>query len=384
MRGRRVLLITNWLGWAGAERQLEHLAIGLARGGASVTLLAIGDQKNDEDAPLREAGVRLVFLGAIGPAAKLRSLRRLVGHARAADIVHCTGWDATLWGRLAAFLARRPVVITEHTPGRDSQVKSADGSAGVRVIALHNRLLDHVTYATIVVGVWQEELLVSEGVRRQSLVHVPNGVPIETVRERATGVTRASIGVPDAAPLLIEVARFQPQKGQEVALRAVERLRREHGDVRLVFVGGEGNEAELKELAASMGADWAHFVGFRQDVPALLALADISILPSTAEGLPMSLIETVAVGTPIVATDVGDIRWFLETTGAGLCVPAGDEDAFTAACGELLGDPARREAIAAAARAGAMEFDAGKMVRRYETVLEAAIEDRPLPVELAE
>ncbi len=383
MSGRRVLLVTNWLGWAGAERQLEHLAIGLAENGAKVVLLAIGDRKI-EDTNLVQAGVRVVDLGALGKFEKLRALPRLIRFARSAEVVHCTGWDATMWGRIAAFLARRPTVFTEHTPGRDSQLAGTEGTRDARLIALHNRVLAHVTYATIVVGAWQEDLLVGEGVRRESLVHIPNGVPIEAIRSRAVGVTRASLGIPDDAPVLVQVARFAPQKGQAVALRAVERLRRDHGDVRLVFVGGEGNEAELKAQADAMGADWAHFVGFREDVPALLALADLSVLPSEAEGLPMSLIETVAVGTPIVATDVGDVRWFLASTGAGICVPAGDEEAFTAACGKLLGDPALRERFRAAARAGAMEFDAGLMVRRYETVLEAAIEDRPLPVRLEE
>jgi glycosyltransferase involved in cell wall biosynthesis len=383
MRGRRILLVTNWLGWAGAERQLEHLAIGLAENGAEVVLLAIGDRKI-EDTALVEAGVRVVDLGAIGKFEKLRALPRLIRFARAAEVVHCTGWDATMWGRIAAFLARRPVVITEHTPGRDSQLAGGEGTSDVRLIALHNRILDHVTYATIVVGAWQRELLIGEGVRANSLVHVPNGVPIAALRARAGGVSRASIGVPEGAPVLVQVARFAPQKGQAVALRAVARLRERHGDVRLVFVGGEGNEAELKETAAAMGADWAHFVGFREDVPALLALADLSILPSEAEGLPMALIEAIAVGTPIVATDVGDIAWFLETSGAGICVPAGDEEAFTVACGEVLGDPELRERLAQAARDGSTEFDAAKMVRRYEAVLEAAVEDRPLPVELPE
>ena len=97
----------------------------------------------------------------------------------------------------------------------------------------------------------------------------------------------------------------------------------------------------------------------------------------------MSLIESVAVGTPIVGTDVGDVRWLIETTGAGICVPPGDEEAFVEACEQVLGDPQLRARMAGSAESAAAEFDAGKMVRRYEEVLEAAIESSPLPLELS-
>jgi glycosyltransferase involved in cell wall biosynthesis len=383
-RRRRILLVTNLFGWAGAEKQLEHLAAGLARAGHSVVLLAIGGRYVDLG-PLEAAGVEIVTLDAKGRLGKLRALTRLRRHARAAELVHCTGWDATLWGRFAAFGARRPAVITEHTPGRDSQAAGSDGRAGAGTIATHNRLLDRVTYATIAVGAWQRQLLESEGVRPDSIVHIPNGVPVEELRTlAAAGPGREALGIPAEALVAIQVARFAPQKGQATALRALRSVRERLGDVRLLFVGGGDWEDSVKREAAEIGAEWASFLGFRDDVAALVRLADVSILPSEAEGLPMSLLETVAVGTPIVATDVGDVRWFLEATGAGLCVPAGDEDAFVAACEEILGDAGVRKRMSEAAAGSAADFDAARMVRRYEEVFEAAIESTPLPIELSE
>ena len=381
---RRILLVTNEFGWAGAEKQLEHLAVGLARAGHAVVLLAIGERQVDTE-PLEAEGIETVALGARGRLGKLRALPAMRRHARRAELVHCTGWDATLWGRLAALLAGRPAVITEHTPGRDSQVAGTEGRAGVRTIAAHNRVLDRVTYATIAVGAWQRQLLIGEGVRPESIVHIPNGVPVAELRRRAAaGPGRASLGIPEGAPVAIQVSRFAPQKGQRTALRALGRVREGLGDLRLLFVGGEGDVESVEREARAMGADWASFLGVREDVPGLLDLADLAVLPSEAEGLPMTLLEAVAVGTPIVATDVGDVRWFLETTGAGICVPAGDEDAFAAACAEVLGDAALRERLGAAARAGAAEFDAERMVRRYEEVFEAAIRSAPRPVRLGE
>jgi glycosyltransferase involved in cell wall biosynthesis len=380
--GRRILLVTNWISWAGAENQLAHLAAGLQRAGHSVVLLATGTVLR-EPADAEAAGVEVVALGAVGRWAKLRALPRLIRYARRAEIVHCTGWDATLWGRLAALVARRPAAITEHTPGREYQV-SGGGASRTRAIVLHNRLLDRSTYATIVVGAWQRELLEAEGVRSEAIVRIPNAVPVEELRRSAArGPGRAELGIPEDALVVIEVARLAPQKGQGAVLRAFAALRGKLGDVRVLFVGedlgGGATEREVRREAERLGAEWATFLGRRDDVPALLSLADLSVLPSTGEGLPMSLIESIVLGTPVIGTDVGDVRWLIDSTGAGICVEAGDEAAFEAACARALGDREYRAGLAAAGERAAGAFDAPLMVERYEAVFEAAIASGPLP-----
>lgn len=379
---RRILLVTNCIGWDGAETQLNHLAMALSEAGHSVVMFAIDGVAADVSR-LTEAGVGIVSLDASSRLAKLLGVLRIARCARRAELVHCTGWDATLWGRLGALLARRPVVITEHTPGRHLQVNSRNVSRA-RTIALHNRVLDRFTYATIAVALWQFELLEGEGVRSGSIVHIPNAVPVEELRARAElGPSRAALGIPEDAPVVAHVARFASQKGQLSTLRAGPRLRERLGDVRILFVGQGPEEEAVKREAAAMGADWAIFLGLRDDVPGLLRLADLVVLPSSGEGLPMALIEAIVLGTPVVATDVGDVGWLLERTGGGICVPLGDEDAFADACARLLADADLRAGMAAAADRAAADFDAGKMTRRYEQVFEAAIESAPLPSALA-
>jgi glycosyltransferase involved in cell wall biosynthesis len=380
----RLLLVTNWVSWAGAETQLSHLAQGLSRNGHAVAVLATGSVVSGGP-ELEAAGAELHSLEAFGPWAKLRSLRRMVALARRADLVHCTGWDATLWGRLAALIARRPMAITEHTPGRMLQATPAGasramGASRTTAIALHNRLLDRFTAATIVVGEWQRALLESEGASGERIVHVPNAVPVgELRREAAAGPSRAELGIPEGSPLIVEVARFAPQKGQATVLRATAALRERLGDVRVLFVGEGETEAAVRAEAEALGAGWASFLGRREDVPALLRLGDVAVLPSTGEGLPMSLIEAIVLGTPVVATDVGDIRWLIETTGAGICVATGDQIGFERACGELIADASLRERLGEAGIAAGDDFDAPLMVERYEEVFRAAIEKAPLP-----
>lgn len=376
---RKILLVTNWVGWGGAETQLDYLAIGLAEAGYSVRVLAICSLLRDTS-HLREAGVEVAAYDALSRGAKLRKLPAMIRLARAADLVHCTGWDATFWGRIAAVAARRPVLITEHTPGRDLQVTSS-GASRARLIALHNRLFDRFTYATVIVGVWQRPLLEAEGVRGEAIVHIPNAVPIAELRERAEqGPRRADLGIPEGALVVVQVARFKSQKRQMTTLRTVARLRERLGDVQVVFLGEGTDEASVREEAERLGAgDWAHFLGFREDVPAIVRLADLSVLPSSGEGLPMSLIESIALGTPTVGTDVGDVRWLIESTGGGTCVPPLDDEAFFDACERLLSDPELRRATAARAERSIATFDAPKMVERYAQVFSACIDGAPPP-----
>jgi glycosyltransferase involved in cell wall biosynthesis len=378
-RPRKILLVTNWVGWGGAEVQLDYLAIGLAEVGYTVRLLAIGELLRDAG-HIEAAGVEVEALGAVNRGTKERRFPKIVQAARWADLVHCTGWDATLWGRIAAILARRPVAITEHTPGRDLQVTSG-GRSRARAIALHNRLLDRFTAATVIVGVWQRQLLEAEGVKGEKIVHVPNAVPIEDLRRRAEqGPGRTELGLPEGALVVVQVARFKSQKRQLTTLQTVARLRERLGDVHAVFLGEGSEEATVREEAERMGAgEWAHFLGFREDVPAVVACADLSVLPSSGEGLPMSLIESIALGVPTVATDVGDVGWLLETTGGGLVVPVGDDEAFFEACARLLGDPELRRRTSAAGGEAIGGFDAPKMVERYAEVFEACLRGSPPP-----
>ncbi len=376
---RRFLLVTNWIGWAGAETQLTHLSLGLIAAGHEVTLLATGRGLIESTSHLEEAGVEIVELDALSRWRKLLAPFRIARYARRADLVHCAGWDATLWGRLGALIARRPMAFTEHTPGREYQL-SSKGSSRVRAISLHNRLLDRFTYAAVVVGEWQRHLLEAEGVRPDSIVHIPNAVPVAELRRRAAAAPgREALEIPDDALVMTEVARFAPQKGQGSVLRIAARLREALGDVRVLFVGDGDTQEEVRQEAEGMGAEWATFLGSRRDVPELLSLADVSVLPSTGEGLPMSLIEAIAVGTPVIGTDVGDVRWLIETTGAGVCVEAGDEAAFEEACRRVLSEPGLRARLREAGVGGIEQLDAPLMVERYEKVFLAAIDSAPLP-----
>ncbi len=126
-------------------------------------------------------------------------------------------------------------------------------------------------------------------------------------------MTREALRIPATTKVLAHVARFAPQKRQPLSLETVARLRESVGDVGTVFAG-EGLELEgVQATAHRMGANWAVFLGRRDNVPSVFALADLAVLPSTGEALPMAILETPAVNVPVVASDVSDT---LRRTGA--------------------------------------------------------------------
>jgi glycosyltransferase involved in cell wall biosynthesis len=145
-----------------------------------------------------------------------------------------------------------------------------------------------------------------------------------------------------------------------------------------VFVGTVHEMEAFGERVREIGAgEWAHVLGVRDDVPAVLSLADVAVLPSTTEALPMTMIETMAVGIPQVTTEVGELGPTLREADAGLTVPVSDLDAFHVACRAVLSDPDLRARLRDGALAAVDEFDATRMVDRYAALFEAAISGRP-------
>jgi glycosyltransferase involved in cell wall biosynthesis len=369
----RILMAVHNLRPGGAERQLIDLARGLSRRGLTVRIVCIGEPDIDT-APLTEDGVEVIGLGAVRRRDRPGAVLRMARLAREADLVHCTMWDATLWARIAAILARRPVIVADHATDRNVQV-SRSGRRRDRAIAVHNRLLDPFTYATVACAESQIPLLRSEGVAARKIEYIPNGVPTAALRAEAVPPPdREALGISDDARVVIHIAQFRPEKNQAATYEAVRRLRGELGDVHALFVGiGRAIKEPMERRATDEGADWAHFLGMRSDVPALLALSDVAVLPSTSDTMPLSILEAMAIGVPIVASDVGDIAGLVEEPGAGICVPPGDVDAFTDACRRVLADADLHARLAAGALGASRRFDSDAMVDSYLELIDRAL-----------
>jgi glycosyltransferase involved in cell wall biosynthesis len=147
---------------------------------------------------------------------------------------------------------------------------------------------------------------------------------------------------------VLTLARLDPQKGLPYLLRAAAML----PDVSFIVAGEGADRPSLERDARDLGvSDRVAFVGFRTDTRALLARADVVVLPSLNEGLPLAVLEAMAAARPVVATAVGGTPEIVHDRETGLLVPPADPEALARAIGELLADPPLAHRLAEAGRA---------------------------------
>lgn len=356
----RVLLATPSLGVGGAERIVALLAHHLGRTGHDVGVVSMYDPLGTWiEAELRAAGVPLSFLGK----------RR--------------GMDLRMVPRIAAAIrAFRPDVLHTHAYTLQYALPTLPLRPRLRVVhTLHNlaereahrpgRLVQGLAFRLGVAPVAIGEAMARSFRRvygRAPRRVIPNGVPVAAFAPApgAREAVRGELGLPARAPVVLAVSRLAPQKDVATLVRAFSSPRLAALDARLLVAGGGPLRAELEQLARDRNAgDRIRFLGIRTDVPRLLAAADLFALPSRYEGNPLTVMEAMAAGLPVVATAVGSVPE-LVPAAAGRLVPAGDEGALEDALHALLRDPVRIRALgAAAARVAAERFDAAAMAAAY-------------------
>jgi sugar transferase (PEP-CTERM/EpsH1 system associated) len=273
------------------------------------------------------------------------------------DIVHTRNAESFFYGILAARLARvLAVVHSEH--GRVFPEKP------MRALA-QRLLLRHVDAAFAVSEQLRSDLVRELRIPADRFEVFYNGVDVERFQR---GQTR---GAPrDTGGLLIgSVGRLAAVKNYALLLHAIARLP-EAPSCRLVLIGEGPERAALKELAAQLGLERrVEFSGHRDDVPQLLQGLDIFVLPSLSEGMSNTLLEAMAAGLPVVASDVGGNRELIESERSGLLFPSGDVAALAEQLGRLLGDADLRARLGrAAALRARSEFSMEAMLARYASL----------------
>jgi glycosyltransferase involved in cell wall biosynthesis len=209
-------------------------------------------------------------------------------------------------------------------------------------------------------------------IRESKITVVPNGVPPLVP---AMGDLRRELGLAPEARILLAVGNLYPVKGHHHLIGALHRISSRHPDAHVVVAGRGEQEAALLEQAGSLGLrDRVHLLGLRADIPRLLAAADVFVLPSISEGLPIAILEAMFAGRPIIASDVGDLRYALDDGRAGRLVPPADEPALAAALHDLLSNPPAARALGEQARLRAnAEFQLDTMVARYVALYRRAM-----------
>jgi glycosyltransferase involved in cell wall biosynthesis len=216
---------------------------------------------------------------------------------------------------------------------------------------------------------------------RGKLAVIPNGVDVDRYGGSSkSGALRAELGIPASAPVAIVVAKLMEQKGHRILLKALPAVRRRVPDLHCLFVGDGHLRDEIAARVRDLGlADRVHLLGDRADVPDLMAVGDVFILPSLWEGLPMALLEAMASRLPVIATAVSGTREVLDDGRSGVLVPAGDAEALGGALTGLLEDPERAARLGAAARDRVEEcYSARVQARRHAELYRSRLSSRML------
>ncbi|MHB8384576.1 MAG: glycosyltransferase family 4 protein [Candidatus Binataceae bacterium] len=256
---------------------------------------------------------------------------------RRIDILHSHMFQASRLASPLGWLARVPVVI-ETSHGREHWRKGF--IKGSYVI---DRFAACFVTAFIAVSKANGEYLRNEKrLPAEKIFVIQNGSPLERFDpERiAPPELRARLGIDQNAPVVLVLARLEPQKGHRVLLEAWKSVARSYPAARLVLAGDGVLRAELEAQTATLGITGSvSFVGQQSNIPDWLALADFTVLPSFYEGLPLAAIESLAAGRPVVATAVdGTVEVVLDGK-TGLTVPAGDSAALATAISRMLATP---------------------------------------------
>lgn len=291
-----------------------------------------------------------------------RRLRRLLKERRV-DVLHVhspyVAGIARLVVRSMPRRSRPALVYTEHLPW-----------FGHRSLT---RLLNAATYPLD-----DAHVAVSDAVRdsipaplRKKVSVVLHGIPLETFTSNSfsRGDIRMELGIRDDEVLLGTVAHYRPQKGYPDLLDAARLVLDAGVPARFVAVGDGPLEDEIRARHSSLGlGDRFLLLGRRHDVMRILSGCDLFVLPSLYEGLPVAVMEALALGLPIIATTVSSIEQAVTHDREGVLVPPSSPEKLAAAIIALAGDPDRRARMAESARARGGEFDIGRTLHTIEAL----------------
>ena len=367
-------MLIKGLGLGGAERLLSQSIPFLDRAAFDYELAFFTPWKDDVVPDFEEAGIPVTCLD-ITRDTSLAAIKRLSDHLRSGgyDLVHThSPYPSALARVLLAGRSGTRLIHTEHS-------LSASRKPLTRIA---NRLT--YPFCDVVVSVSREVNKTVEGgwpgPRATRVIH--GGIDEAAISPAHRSATREALGASDRSRIVGNVAHLRSQKGHATFLEAAARVAEEIPDALFVIVGREkepGYQDELAKMADELGiGDRVHFTGFQPDPYPFMASFDLFLMASDYEGFPIALVEAMAMGLPIVATDVGGVGEAIRDGVDGLLTPPGDADTLARHAVDLLQQPDHAAELAGRARERALEeFTLAAMVRRTEDLYREVLGDAP-------
>lgn len=357
----RIVHVIPSLDRSGAEKQLVLLATRLPRAEWDVHVVVLS-----RDGPLREpleaAGIEVTVIGKRRRFDPL-AVRRLVGRLKELRPALVQTWlfAGNSYGRVAARLAGVPVIVAGE--------RSVDPWKNRWQFWL-DRWLARSTQRIVVNSTGTREFYVAHGLPSEKFVVIPNAVQTAQPPDRSREQLLTELELPLESRLIGAIGRLWPQKRVHDLIWAADLLKVVRRDVHLLIVGDGPLRKKLEKFRRQVDIeDHVHFLGHRADVSRWLAHLDLLWLGSGYEGQPNVVLEAMAAGVPVVATDIPGTRDLVVPDATGYLVPVGDRAAFARRSQQILndadlaarlGDEGKHRALA--------EFSVERMVERYVTL----------------
>ena len=368
MTRSRLLQIIPTLDRAGAERQLSLLVNGLDRERFDVHVCAL-TRGGPHEQTLHDAGIPVTVIGKrhkLDPAAFLKLKRHIA--ALQPDLVQTWMFAANAYGRVAARQAGvRRLVACEvaANPGKPR----------------HEWIVDrHLAKTTDTIMAGSEAIrdhLVGGGIPAEKIHRIHGGVPrIEQKPDtKVIDAIRRQFNIPPETKLVATVGRLSPEKRIKDAIWASELLKACRDDINLLIIGEGSQRAMLMRYRDGVeNQDRAHFLGERDDVDQIIPHLTALWMPSDQEGLPNAVLEAMAAGVPVIATDLPAHRELIVPDETGILIAVGDRAKLAGKTAKLVDEPELAQRLGAAGQQRAREhFSVEAMVQEfaklYETLL---------------
>jgi glycosyltransferase involved in cell wall biosynthesis len=377
----RTLFVINGLGTGGAERSLAEMLPGLVERDVHPIVVCFYRRRDGVEEEVIRSGCDVRFLAAKHTFGRARALRWIIRQERP-DIVHTMIFEANIAGRLAG-VGSGALIVSSLVNMPYTEARRGDpniGTTRMRIVRGVDRITARslTTHFHAITNAVADRAVSDLGLSPERITVVERGrdqVRLGTLSAERRSAARRSLGLHDLDRVLLTAGRLDYQKGHIYLLQAMASLSQRSDRPILLVAGRDGAATEkLRDAADGLPAESVRFLGHRDDLPELLAAADVFVFPSLWEGLGGVLIEALALSIPIVASDIPPIREVVDGGAAGLLVPTMDPEAIARAVSTLLDDAALRARFATLGRRifeerFTLQRSVEGMVRMYSNLL---------------
>ena len=289
------------------------------------------------------------------------------------DLIHAHEFDANVQGTFVAAMLGIPIVVTIH--GKNYYHEKFRRRLAYRWVSRSATM--------VVVSKNLKQFIVEQvGVPPDRITVLYNGVDrLPHCETWEVEECRKEIGIPQDHQVVGIVGNLYPVKGHRYLIEGIPSILKSCPNTSFVFAGRGKLESELREQVRRLGLDSrVHFIGLRQDIPRILAMLDVFVLPSLSEGLSMAILEAMMVGKPVVATHVGGNPELISDGDTGYLVPPCDSSALASRLIKLLTDKQQAIQFSEKGKLRAESlFSLGTMVAAYESLYEGLLKAKALP-----